>query len=219
MDLVQDFTADRKRLNRAVDRLWARGSTRLYEAIAEALEKIRDGRHKKKAILLITNGKDTASQVSLKEVLSLARRAEVLVYALGIGHGKSGFFGHVLRRSRDDEVDMRILDALAEATGGHSYFLEEAHSEGGDKIDMACVEVSAELRQQYTLGYYPSSKTKDGKYRKIRVTTRNPAYVVRSKEGYFAPNANGFKLIAAKKRDVESLIRLEPIISLFDGDE
>ena len=198
VDLVVDSTDDRKRLHRAVDRLQAHGRTFLYEAVAEALATIRYGKHSKKAILLITDGKDTDSRISLHQVLTLARRSEVLVYALGIGHsgpaprgflrGLLGGHGHRGKRvySGEDDVDMNVLDALAVVTGGRSYFIEEAHSKGVDRIDIACEEISAELRRQYLLGYYPTNKAKDGRYHSIRVETRDPNYIVRSRKGYFA---------------------------------
>jgi len=201
VDLVLDSTDDRKRLYRAVDRLEAQGSTSLYEAVAEALARIRYGKHSKKAILIITDGKDTDSRISLDEALTLARRSEVLVYALGIGHSGSApgwFLGGILgghgHRAKgvyggEDDVDRNVLDALAVVTGGRSYYIEEAHSKGVDRIDIACEEVSAELRRQYLLGYYPANKAKDGNYRSIRLETRDPNYIVRSRKGYYAPVA------------------------------
>lgn len=188
VELAVDFTSDRKRLARAVDRLRPVGATLLYDATAEALDKIRTGRYKKKALLLITDGNDTASEIALNDLLLLVRKAEVLIYALGIGHGKAGSFGH-LPFAFKDEVDMKTLDALAEATGGRSYFLEQAHSGNVDRIDLAVQEVAAELRQQYNLAYYPSNSAKDGSHRRIRVETGDPAYVVRTRTGYYAPLA------------------------------
>lgn len=188
VELAVDFTSDRKRLSRAIDRLRPCGATLLYDATAQALDKIQRGVYKKKALLLITDGNDTASQLNLDGLLFLARKAEVLIYGLGIGHGKTGSFGHVFGAFKD-EVDMKTLDALAEATGGRSYFLEQAHSAKVDRIDLAVKEVAAELRQQYNLAYYPTNPAKDGTYRQIRVETLNPDYVVRTRNGYYATKA------------------------------
>ncbi len=203
VDLVVDSTDDRKRLYRAVSRLKAHGGTVLYEGVADALATIREGKHGKKAILLITDGKDTGSVIDLEQTLTLAGRSEVLLYALGIGHGEpasqsflGGIFGgggHGGKRvnSGEDDVDMSVLDALAEVTGGRSYFIGEAHSKGVDRIDVACQEVSAELRRQYLLGYYPTNKAKDDSYRRIRLEMLDPksTYIVRSRKGYYAPAA------------------------------
>lgn len=188
VDLVVDFTSDRSRLERVVRRLRGHGSTQLYDAIVEGLEVVKEGRYQKKALLVVTDGNDTASSAKLDEALQLAQKSEVLIYALGIAHSERGSFGHIAGAFRD-EVDMRVLNAFAEATGGKGYHLEAAHRGDVDLIDQACLEVSAELRQQYMLAYYPTNKTKDGSYRRIRVETRNPDHVVRTRRGYFAPRA------------------------------
>lgn len=188
VDLVVDFTSDRGRLARAVRRLRARDSTHLYDAIAEGLQIVRHGRYQKKALLVVTDGNDTASAAGFDQVLELAQKSEVLIYALGIGHSERGSYGHAPGAFKD-EVDMGVLSAFAEVTGGKSYHLEAAHRGERDLIDEACREVSAELRQQYTIAYYPTNTAKDGTYRRIRVKTRNPRYTVRTRRGYFAPRA------------------------------
>lgn len=81
---------------------------------------------------------------------------------------------------------MKTLNALADASGGRSYFLEQAHSGKVDRIDLAVREIATELRQQYNLAYYPSNSAKDSSYRKIRVGTLKPDYAVRTRNGYYA---------------------------------
>lgn len=183
--LVTDFTADRKRIARAVDRLDPRGATRLYDAIEEGLDKLPSGKHLKKALLVLTDGKDTASELRLDDLLLMARKSEVLIYALGIGHGEKGSFGH-LPLLEGDEVDMQVLTSLAEVTGGRSFYLEQAHRRGIDLVDKAVREISAELRQQYTIAYYPTNSAEDGKFRRIRLETVNPDLTVRTRKGYYA---------------------------------
>lgn len=186
--LVVDFTADRKKISHAVDRLEPRGATRLYDAIAEGLEKLLSGTHPKKALILLTDGNDTASDLRLQDLLAMVRKSEVLLYALGIGHGERGSFGH-FPFDEADQVDMRVLNALADATGGRGFYLEQAHRGKIDLVDQAVREVSAELRQQYTLAYYPTNSAEDGQYRRIRVETTNPEFTVRTRQGYYAPRA------------------------------
>lgn len=186
VDFVLDFTSDRSRLERVVRRLRAHGSTQLYDAIAEGLEIVRQGQYQKKALLVVTDGNDTASSTKLEEALQFARKSEVLIYALGIGHSERGSFAHLPAEFRD-EVDMRVLSAFAEATGGRSYHLEAAHRGEVDLVDQACMEVSTELRQQYLIAYYPANKKKDGSYRRIRIETRDKSHRVRTRRGYFAP--------------------------------
>ena len=81
---------------------------------------------------------------------------------------------------------MRTLRALANATGGNAYYLENAHEGGRDRVDEAAAEVAAELKQQYTLGYYPTNQKKDGGFRQIIVETKDKSLRVRTKRGYYA---------------------------------
>lgn len=189
VDLVADFTSDRSRLERVVRGLRAEGATQLYDAIVEGLAIARKGRYQKKALLVVTDGNDTASSTKFAEALRFAQKSEVLIYALGIGHSERGSFAHLPAEFRD-EVDMRVLSAFAEATGGRSYHLEAAHRGEVDLVDQACMEVSTELRQQYLIAYYPVNKKKDGSYRRIRIETRDKSHEVRTRRGYFAPGAS-----------------------------
>ena len=196
-ELVQDFTDDRRRILRTVERLEPRGSTALYDAILMGLQRVTQGKHRKRALLLVTDGKDTASGVNFANVLALSRKAEVIVYALGIGHGERGSFGHdnvfggVLRTQISDEVDMKVLNAFADATGGRAFSLENAHEGGRDLVDEAAAEVAAELKQQYTLGYRPSNQRRDGAFRQIKVELADKSLRVRTKRGYYAAGGVG----------------------------
>ncbi len=82
--LMQGWTTDRQVLQRAVSRLGATGGTALYDAVAEAIPLSRQGQHAKKAIVVVSDGNDTSSATSLKEVRQLIRESEALVYAIGI---------------------------------------------------------------------------------------------------------------------------------------
>ena len=116
----------------------------------------------------------------------MAKQSEAIIYALGIGHGEKGSFGHLNRFQ--DTVDIDALRQLAEPTGGRAVLLEGKHKKNGvDQIDQAASEVSAELRNQYTLGYYPTNKKKDGTFRLVEVRAKDRNYIVRTRIGYLAP--------------------------------
>ncbi|MBI3652701.1 MAG: VWA domain-containing protein [Acidobacteria bacterium] len=186
VSLVCDFTDQKPKLYKAVESLEANGNTALYDAVYEGLQKVAQGKHKKKAILLITDGNDTASDVSFREVVEMAKKAEVLIYGLGIGHGERRSFGHLSGRDKD-EVDINILQAFSDTTGGRSYLIEGEHHLGGeDQVDKVVLEVGGELRRQYSLGYYPTNKKKDGGYRSIKVQVAKSGYSARVRRGYFA---------------------------------
>ncbi len=186
VSLVSDFTDQKTKLYKAVESLEANGSTALYDAVYEGLQKVAQGKHKKKAVLLITDGNDTASDASFREVVEMAKKAEVLIYCLGIGHGERGSFGHLSGRDKD-EVDINVLKSFSDATGGRSYLIEGEHTVGGeDQVDKVVLEVGSELRRQYSLGYYPTNKKKDGSYRAIRIQLVKPGFTARTRKGYWA---------------------------------
>ncbi|HEX6322588.1 MAG TPA: VWA domain-containing protein, partial [Vicinamibacterales bacterium] len=88
--LVQDWTTDRRAVSRALDRIQARGGTALYDAAAEAVPLAQSGAQRKKAVVIISDGNDTNSQIDAPSVQQLIRETEVLVYAIGIdGRGGS----------------------------------------------------------------------------------------------------------------------------------
>jgi Mg-chelatase subunit ChlD len=92
-ELVQDWTTDRQRLSRAIRRINANGGTAMYDAIAESVPLAQTGQHRKRAIVLISDGNDTDSQVSLVEVKQMIRESEVMVYAIGIDGQAEDVFG------------------------------------------------------------------------------------------------------------------------------
>lgn len=185
-DLVQDFTDDKKRILRTIQNLEPQGSTALYDAILLGLQKVSEGKNRKRALLLLTDGNDTASTTSFQEITALARKSEVIVYGLGIGHGEKGSVHTGIFDSRvKDTVDMRTLRTLADATGGAAYYLENAHEGGRDLVDEAAAQIAAELKQQYTLGYYPTDKKDTGAFRQITVEVKDKSLRVRTKRGYY----------------------------------
>ncbi len=93
-ELVQDWTTDRTRLSRAIRRINAGGGTAMLDAIAEAMPLAQTGQNRKRALVLISDGNDTDSQSSLREVKQLIRESEVMVYAIGIdGQAEGTIFG------------------------------------------------------------------------------------------------------------------------------
>lgn len=184
--LAQDFTNDRRQLRTVVRDLQASGSTALYDAIVNGLQYVKLGRHEKKALLLITDGNDTASPFPFKSAVDIAVANEVPIYVLALGHGEQGSFGHA-GESFKDTIDVEALAAFTDATGGRIFVLEgEHHAKGVDKIDSACAEIALELRQRYTLGYYSSNGATDATYRKIHADIKKSGLKVRTRAGYYS---------------------------------
>jgi Ca-activated chloride channel homolog len=206
-DLRQDFTSDRARLAASLRKVRVSGDTALYDAVDQSLRKIKRGSHQKKAILLITDGDDTSSSKTFEQTLLAVRESELLIYALGISPGASRPLheqppidptprggspfpipGMPSSRApvRRDTVDMNVLNAFAEASGGRAWSLSGTWSEKrGNQIESALDEIASELRNQYGLAYYPSHPMKDGKWHRIEIRAKNPRYYVRARKEYF----------------------------------
>lgn len=182
VQLIQDFTSDRKALDRALRKVDAGGQTALYDAVYTASNHVRKGKHRKKALLVVTDGADNSSQVSYSELLNFAKQSEVIVHVIGF-FGDTMRFGSLLEESPDADK----LKRLAEVTGGRAYFPRTMQ-----QCRQACLDTASELRQQYSLGYYPSNRNKDGTWRKIRIEVvgvppeRANEMIVRTREGYYA---------------------------------
>jgi len=201
--LQQDFTSDRKKLARALNSLGVGGGTLLFDALRQGIEKVQTGRHDKRAVLVISDGMDQGSKSSLETLLRSIRGAEVLVYGLGAapalyadptehvpfvlptpsaaarGPGRPG----TTRRSVNSSVNMNVLNQFATNSGGQSFLLSRTFiDDDEDGIDKVFATIAEELREQYTIGYYPSAPD-NGQFHTIKVTTSN-GYNVRTRTGY-----------------------------------
>jgi VWFA-related protein len=202
--LRQEFTDDRAKLSRALRFVNATGGTALYDGMSQALNKIKSGRHSKRAILVITDGQDTASMAKLDDVLQSIRQSEPLVYPIGISgltYAKQNdlfdldLFSALRRgksqrasQSKRDELDLEVLRALAENSGGRAFLLAESLINRGSQIEKVLNTIADELRSQYTLGFYPS-RPDDGRFHSLRVRAGTD-HTVRARRGYLARQAD-----------------------------
>jgi len=180
------FTSDLEDLTTALSAASAMGGTALYDALAVALDHLRDAQKEKKALILITDGEDNASRHSFAQVLGMAQARNVLIYSVGLfdnrrlNRGAQEFYKPVI------DEDKRMLTRLAQETGGAAYFRR-------DSIDVTqvCQQIASDIRHQYTLGYNPKADDRGG-YRKLRVR------LVRSDQGKFAVRTRTGYLFPAK---------------------
>jgi Ca-activated chloride channel family protein len=184
--LLQDFTSDRSKLGRALRDTDSGGGTALYDAMEEALTKIKFGSNNKRAILLVTDGQDTMSRASFAEVRQRIRESELLVYSLGIFPVSDFQLANRGGRLRGaDTVDMNVLKTFATDSGGRAYPVSEDMLGGrNSEFQRILDQIAQELRHQYTIGYYPLHAD-DGQYHTINVRTRY-GYYVRARRGYVA---------------------------------
>lgn len=177
--LIQGFTTDRQTLLKAINHLRAGGWTALYDAVALALDYIKGARHKKRVLVVVTDGGDNASVVSFSRLVNMARRSEILIYVVGFfGPMSGGFLGMEEARTRGR------LKRLAEETGGMAYFPKTM-----EQCVSACKDIGLQVSRQYSLGYYPSyTINRGGRWQEIRVELRRgEGRVVRARKSYFAP--------------------------------
>ncbi len=188
--LIADFTSDRTRLTNALmTGVNLSGGTALYDSLYQALQKVQEGRYQKKAILLVTDGEDVSSLTRFDKALQYVRESDMLVYSLGI-RGAPGFdldvdpvTGNARPGARNNTtVDMKVLNQFGEASGGRAW--EVAEATFGKSMDSVLDTIAAELRSQYSLGYYPTRSKKDGKWHRVQIRTKNADYVVRGRKEY-----------------------------------
>jgi Ca-activated chloride channel family protein len=166
------FSGDRDELVGLLDVLDYGNPTRLYDAIAVALDEL-DGVEGRRVVLVFTDGDDTASRLGLADVLERARAHEVMVYAIGL---ESEYFNGVRRvRTRPD----RGLRRLAEETGGGYFELNRT-----DELGPTFTRVAQELHSQYLLGFVPP--VLDGKVHKLQVRVRRDGLTARARKSYVA---------------------------------
>jgi Ca-activated chloride channel homolog len=182
-EILQTFTGDQDLLQAAIRRTTAGGSTSLYNAIYIALNEFRRMRVsspdevRRQAIVVLSDGEDTSSLVPFEEVLELAKRTEVAIYAIGL---KDPDF-NPSRRGGFRESDF-VLRQFAQETGGRAFFPNTAAELAG-----IYSQVADELAAQYTLGYASKNPRRDGRWRRIVIRVERPDALARTKQGYYAP--------------------------------
>jgi len=172
---ITPFTSDRAAFLERLDVQEAEGKTALYDALAASPQIVDDEIEGRKAIVLITDGLDNASDLQMLPAVWLARRVNVPIYTLSFipMHEKL-----LPRRARDAE---RILKRFAGETGGSHFPVY-----GPKDLPRAVEAIQAELRFQYVLGYYPTHDNWDGTFRPVRLETLRESLTVRTRRGYYA---------------------------------
>jgi len=181
LDLDKDFTSSIPELKEALERIDARGSTALYDAVIGSMDHLKKGHKDKKVLLVVTDGEDNVSRNSLEKTIREIQKANVVIYTIGL-------FSDEDKKNRKKAT--RALKDISAASGGISYFPENV-----DDVHSICDQVARDIRNQYTLGYYPSNTKKDGTFRTVQVDIIPPRgrgkLVARTRNGYFAPGAPG----------------------------
>ncbi len=148
--LIQDFTSVPENiLNKAVF-IKPKGSTALFDAIYLALEKVKEGRHEKKALLIISDGEENGSRYSFGELRKALRETDAQLFAIGLGTGGT-------------------LPHITETSGGLTFFPQE-YGEVGDIY----TRIALMLRNQYVVGFYPNGESTTTRWHKLQIKVNAP---------------------------------------------
>src|SRR5579872_2091244 len=185
VDLLADFTDDRSRLDRAINRAQINapiggiiaqgplptsgtGGTDFYDAVYLAAHDKLAEEAGRKAIVVLTDAEDTGSKINLDDAVESAQRTDTVVHILLVA---------------EDGGDQTVAKRLTDETGGRMIIVRSEKN-----LEAAFDQISEELRSQYTIGYVPTNKAHDGSYRKVKVELKNKDYSALTRRGYYAPN-------------------------------
>ena len=184
VNLLADFTDNHDVLNRAINRAEINTGgggivegpieqtrplgTNFYDAVYLASKEKLSGEAGRKALVILTDAEDNGSKVNLQDAIEAAQRTDTVV--------------HILLVSADGG-DQAVARRLAEETGGRMFVVRNDKDLRG-----AFEQINIELRSQYTVGYSPTNKKHDGRYRKIKLELKNKDYTALTRRGYYAPN-------------------------------
>ena len=169
--LVQSFTAESSTVQNDIAFQKPGGRTAMYDAIYMGLDQMKAAKNEKKALILVTDGEDNSSRYSPGEIREFAKESDVQIYAIGeegnLGYGRTEIQG------------------IVSTTGGRTFFPNNFN-----ELDYYIDLVHAELRTQYVLGYVPTNRVHDGKWRHIKVKLDAPQglpkLILHAREGYYA---------------------------------
>jgi Ca-activated chloride channel family protein len=195
LDTPGDFASNIEDLRSALDKIDSRGGTALYDAVYASLDHLKLGNRDKKVLLVISDGEDNASRYTFDELLARAQKSNAVIYTIGLlGSEEAG--GLFKIHGGEAHRAAKVLEKLAEATGGEPYFPKAL-----DEVESTCRQIARDIRNQYTLAYYPSNAKKDGSFRNVRVDAFLPRsrtkLLVRTRPGYYAPKSETSPAVAA----------------------
>jgi VWFA-related protein len=217
--LRQNFTNNPAKLNDALAKIKpASRWTRLFSAVLDGIERARKGHHKKRALIVISDGWDSSGEMSIREFRRRLRASEMLIYGVEIREAATGSANHVPNRPISRTVDgndvenrvpggslgsagrsvirpptfpggaapyvsaREVFAAIESETGGRSFHTLSDQGQPKLALDLEKIvqQISAELRGQYSLGFYPSAPFSVSS--RLRIMMTNPEYHVHSRK-------------------------------------
>ena len=181
-ELTSTFTNSVQDLQSSLMLTSAKGRTALLDAIYLGLSQMRGAHNAKRALLILSDGGDNHSRYNESDIKRLVREADTQLYAIGI-YDSLGY----RNRTPEELNGPSLLSEITEMTGGRVFSVEKL-----DDLPDIASKISMELRNQYVLGYRPSNKAHDARWRKIKIKLRAPRGLpplnVYARTGYYAPS-------------------------------
>ena len=177
--VIVDYTSDVDDVEARMVMLRPENRTALIDAVYLAVNKLKDGKYDRKALLIVSDGGDNRSRYTEGELRRVVRESDIQIYSIGIFD--------TYAPTTEEELGPLLLTDICEMTGGRMFRVSDL----GDLGDIAS-RISAELRNQYVIGYRPSDIKKDGNWRKLKVRLVPPPglppLTVHFRQGYYAPS-------------------------------
>jgi Ca-activated chloride channel family protein len=177
--LLTRWTTADEVVRRALDHIKPTGSTAIYDALIHSMPMIAQRNRQRAAIVVISDGADTASDATISDVRTALLRSDAFVYAVAIDSPNP--------RAINTRVNPIALGEITNQSGGHTSVVRD-----GAELAAATARIAEELNSQYVLGY-ASPQGPDGKYHSIRVSVKLPGHKVRARNGYVAAGKGPIK--------------------------
>jgi Ca-activated chloride channel homolog len=173
--VLVDFTDDLERLEAGLKKLSAGGGTAIYDSVYYAAQQklAKEQGERRKLIIVISDGFDTASGRTLKEAMDRVQRHDALIYAISVNRATD-------TKTEEREAGDKAIRQMVDETGGRAYFPTRLSD-----MSAEFAKIENELRSQYSLSFTPVNPF-DGTYRKLRVELNDRKYKARSRTGYIA---------------------------------
>jgi len=175
------FTDDPQEIDASLGKVEAAGGTALTDFLYSAL-KILDGRQGRRVVVVLSDGYDVYSALTMSDVLWKIRRSQAIVYWLALrdrSQNDTGLYTSAWRNADANKQELDTLRDIVRESGGRILEIEDV-----SQIPRAFGSILTELRGQYVLGYYPSDLRRDGSWRSVKVEVKGFGTKVRCREGY-----------------------------------
>jgi Ca-activated chloride channel family protein len=177
-ELIEDFTSSVENIQARLATVQSGKRTALLDAIYFGVAKMKDAKHERKALLVVSDGGDNRSRYTEGEVRAKVRESDVEIYSIGIFDPYAP--------TPEERTGPQLLDSLSMESGGRLYQVDDI-----DEMGDVAEKISTELRNQYVIGYRPKDLSRDGKWRKVKVKITPPPglppLTVYARTGYYAP--------------------------------